>query len=222
MLTFRCFPIVPKLACAHLGLDPVNPAKPISLLGGLTSFGGAGNNYSMHVCDCLQQLGSRLTLSQALTEMTRQIRLGKIGNGLVLANGGVLSYQHAICLSSQPAKQYAAERPLPKQVESAVGLKVIEHAEGPAVIEVRFCLLCTTLVNEEKTFTVQFDRQGKPDVGFIVGRLRDGSRFLANHGDEDTLLRLVETSMEPIGQQGVVKTHLDGSNLFYLGPGPKI
>jgi hypothetical protein len=26
------------------------PAKPITVLGGLTSFGGAGNNYSMHVC----------------------------------------------------------------------------------------------------------------------------------------------------------------------------
>jgi hypothetical protein len=24
-------------------------SKPITLLGGLTSFGGAGNNYSMHV-----------------------------------------------------------------------------------------------------------------------------------------------------------------------------
>lgn len=46
---YSCFPIVPKLAAHHLGLDIENPAKPISLLGGLTSFGGAGNNYSMHV-----------------------------------------------------------------------------------------------------------------------------------------------------------------------------
>lgn len=43
-----CFPIVPKLACDHFGLSPTKPEKPISLLGGLTSFGGAGNNYSMH------------------------------------------------------------------------------------------------------------------------------------------------------------------------------
>lgn len=49
MTTTSCFPIVPKLACDHLGLDIVKPAKPYSLLGGLTSFGGAGNNYSMHV-----------------------------------------------------------------------------------------------------------------------------------------------------------------------------
>jgi hypothetical protein len=46
---YSCFPIVPKLACLHLGLDILKPQKPITLLGGLTSFGGAGNNYSMHV-----------------------------------------------------------------------------------------------------------------------------------------------------------------------------
>ena len=46
---YSCFPIVPKLACLHLGLDILKPEKPITLLGGLTSFGGAGNNYSMHV-----------------------------------------------------------------------------------------------------------------------------------------------------------------------------
>jgi len=46
---YSCFPIVPKLACEYLGFSAINPPKPITLLGGLTSFGGAGNNYSMHV-----------------------------------------------------------------------------------------------------------------------------------------------------------------------------
>jgi len=45
----RCFPIVPKLVCQHLGFPIDDPPKPMTLLGGLTSFGGAGNNYSMHV-----------------------------------------------------------------------------------------------------------------------------------------------------------------------------
>jgi hypothetical protein len=49
--SFSCFPIVPKIACHHLGLPIINSPKPITLLGGLTSFGGAGNNYSMHVSD---------------------------------------------------------------------------------------------------------------------------------------------------------------------------
>jgi hypothetical protein len=46
-----CFPIVPKLACQHLGLPLTGSSKPITLLGGLTSFGGAGNNYSTHVSE---------------------------------------------------------------------------------------------------------------------------------------------------------------------------
>lgn len=48
-MSLRCFPIVPKLACEHLRIPSVGGAIPITLLGGLTSFGGAGNNYSMHV-----------------------------------------------------------------------------------------------------------------------------------------------------------------------------
>ena len=51
---YSCFPIVPKLAAHHLGLSVSKPEKPITLLGGLTSFGGAGNNYSMHVCRSFQ------------------------------------------------------------------------------------------------------------------------------------------------------------------------
>lgn len=48
-MAYRCFPIVPKLACEHLGLPITGQRKAITLLGGLTSFGGAGNNYSLHV-----------------------------------------------------------------------------------------------------------------------------------------------------------------------------
>ncbi|PBP17674.1 acetyl-CoA acetyltransferase [Diplocarpon rosae] len=59
---YACFPIVPKLACQHLELPLTKQPKPITLLGGLTSFGGAGNNYSMH----------------ALTEMVRVLRKGAI------------------------------------------------------------------------------------------------------------------------------------------------
>lgn len=81
---YSCFPIVPKIAATHLGL-PITGGKPLTLLGGLTSFGGAGNNYSMH----------------ALTEMTRQLRAGKGKKGLVLCNGGVLSYQYVVVLSTQ-------------------------------------------------------------------------------------------------------------------------
>jgi hypothetical protein len=61
---YSCFPIVPKLASAHLGLPIVKGSKPVTLLGGLTSFGGAGNNYSMHV-SCSLKISSRVKLMLA-------------------------------------------------------------------------------------------------------------------------------------------------------------
>ncbi|KAI9642384.1 hypothetical protein NHQ30_009188 [Ciborinia camelliae] len=83
------------MAAHHLKIPFLDPPRPITLLGGLTSFGGAGNNYSLH----------------AITEMTRQLRAMRSqtdtlkdkrrSNGLILANGGVFTYQHVICLSTQ-------------------------------------------------------------------------------------------------------------------------
>lgn len=123
---YSCFPIVPKIACDHLGISTVNPEKPITLLGGLTSFGGAGNNYSMH----------------ALTEMVRQLRSGNGKVGCVLANGGVLSYQHVVCLSSAPRNPesvYPQTDPLPEKLTYNTCPTIAFQPEGEAEIEVSLC-----------------------------------------------------------------------------------
>ncbi|KAI7500054.1 hypothetical protein KC347_g9273, partial [Hortaea werneckii] len=156
---YSCFPIVPKLACQHLNL-PINTTtsaandpsrnKPLTLLGGLTSFGGAGNNYSLH----------------AITEMTRQLRRSNTSSsraekvkrttGLILANGGWVTYQHVVCLSNSPrvlggggkkaeggggeggdgrrGAVYPPEAPLPEVVDDVqvprVREEVVEDEEG--------------------------------------------------------------------------------------------
>ncbi|KAE9982254.1 hypothetical protein EG328_011050 [Venturia inaequalis] len=185
---YSCFPIVPKIACNHLGLSIINPEKPITLLGGLTSFGGAGNNYSMH----------------AVTEMTRQLRNKKAKTGLILANGGVLSYQNCIILSSQPRNSpYPNKNPLP-EIITDIPVPVIEaNPEGKAIIE---------------TYTVEFNRDNTPRLGHIIGRLQStNARFLANHGDEQTLRQLASSTKEPIGRSGWVrmdKEGPDGHNFF--------
>jgi hypothetical protein len=72
--------------------------------------------------------------------MTRQLRRGKrSSNGLVLANGGVVTYQHVICLSSQPRRDgspYPDTNPLPEAVTDVPVPPVDEQAEGEATIEV--------------------------------------------------------------------------------------
>ena len=80
----------------------------------------------------------------ALTEMTRQLRSSKKKmkptTGLILANGGVLTYQHVVCLSSHPRKDgsaYPSVNPLPAgppRLEDAPRVQV--EAEGVATIEV--------------------------------------------------------------------------------------
>ncbi|GAM88341.1 hypothetical protein ANO11243_063740 [Dothideomycetidae sp. 11243] len=184
---YSCFPIVPKLAAQHLGL-PISGA--LTLLGGLTSFGGAGNNYSMH----------------ALTEMTRRLRGAReTQNGLVLANGGVLSYQHAAVLSSSPRKDgrsYPVRAVLDEHMAVSAPT-VVEQADGQAVVE---------------TFTVEYDRSNAPKQGFVVGRLADGRRFVANTRGRETLRALVsDDGPEPIGRAGRVRYVADlGRNEFWF------
>lgn len=71
--------------------------------------------------------------------MTRKVRSDKVRNGLVLANGGVLSYQHAICLSSRPRKDgspYPDSRSFSDNVVGGSAPVVEVFAEGKATIEV--------------------------------------------------------------------------------------
>ncbi|KAF5683545.1 hypothetical protein FDENT_7157 [Fusarium denticulatum] len=190
---YSCFPIVPKLACKHVGLDVQKPAKPITLLGGLTSFGGAGNNYSLH----------------AIAEMTRVIRSRKHQNGLVLANGGILSWQYALCLSARLRRDTSTyvKREVLHNGDVSQGPAFTATAQGEAVIE---------------TYTVDYDRKG-PKLGHIIGRLvENGQRFIANHGDEHTLATLASANGEPIGMKGHVNRSSAGRNLFTLSASAKL
>ena len=66
-----------------------------------------------------------------------------------------------------------------------------------------------------QTYTVEFNRDGSPLRGFVVGRLKsNGHRFIANHADDTTLQELCSQSVEPIGRSGKVKNADDGRNLF--------
>ncbi|KAF1990522.1 hypothetical protein K402DRAFT_230929 [Aulographum hederae CBS 113979] len=190
---YSCFPVVPKLAARCLDLSVVGPGKKkeLTLLGGLTSFGGAGNNYSLH----------------AVTEMVRRLRRSSSGstgrgkgggerkeeNGLILANGGVLSYQHVIILSNiRPAagRSYPAKNPLKEIVDDIPVPQLELNPEGECVIE---------------TYTISYSRTNAPETAFIIGRLvSSGKRFLANHADTATLKELARMDREMVGRKGWV------------------
>lgn len=147
----------------------------------------------------------------AITAITRKLRSlrsesthEKQTNGLILANGGVLTYQFALCFSTHPRKSplpYPSSNPLPPVLASPSTPKILSRAEGEAVIE---------------TYTVEFDRKGKAERGFVVGRLGrdgDGERFLANC-DEMTSRDLGGGGIEGCGKRGRVWTVEGGRNVF--------
>lgn len=56
-----------------------------------------------------------------------------------------------------------------------------------------------------QTYTVEFNRDGTPLMGHIVGRLKSSNkRFLANHGDEKTLRQMASGANEIVGKTGWV------------------
>lgn len=66
---------------------------------------------------------------------------------------------------------------------------------------------------------MEFNRDGSARIGYIVGRLAENAvRFIANNGNDFTLRKLTDLSVEPIGKSGFVKKADDGRNLFYLEP----
>lgn len=160
--------------------------------------------------------------------MTRELRKKKT-KGLILANGGVLTHEHAIVLSSEPRtddKSYPEAPPLPHDMDDVVGPPIQSRPEGSAYIEVRLLSFrYGTIVStkHDQTYTVDWGRDGQPKLGHVVARLTaSGQRFLANHGDQETLNFLASTEHEPIGKTGTVRSGTDGKNNFFISVGPKL
>lgn len=155
--------------------------------------------------------------------MARLLRLKKRHTGLILANGGMLTHQHALCLSARPrgdGRTYPKSNPLPEVVDE-YSPPFIEKADGVATIEVHVTIpqweSITAELTFSQTYTIEYNRDGTPGVGLIVGRLQGtGQRFLSNHGDDNTLNQLAATSSEHIGKFGRVRVGDDDRNLFFL------
>jgi hypothetical protein len=133
------------------------------------------------------------------------LRDGYGSTGLVLANGGSVTYQHVICLSKTPREDgssYPTQNPLPDNLESEPHPKIDVAVEGEVEIE---------------TYTVEFDRDGSPSAAYVVGRmLNNGHRVLANEADAGTLKELASMTEEQIGKRGWVSVdpNMEGKGLF--------
>jgi acetyl-CoA C-acetyltransferase len=181
---YSCFPCVPKMARRVLGL-PVE--KPATVFGGLTFGGGPIGNYMAH----------------AAASMVERLRQSP-GNGLLFANGGWATHNHAILLTTrpQPARLFPQSFDFQAEADALRGPmpELIEGYEGPATIE---------------TYTVIYGRDGSATHGVVLARTADGRRAIARvRGEDEALIRfLTSGETEPVGTAG--KMYRDGAQSIW-------
>jgi len=183
---YSCFPCVPKMARRRLGWPAERPA---SVYGGLTFGGGPIGNCMTH----------------AAASMVERLRSDP-GNGLIVANGGYATHNHAIVLTSQAP----ARNPFPQDFDAqstADAMRgpiptLLEDYAGPGVVE---------------SFTMPYGREGKPLGATIVARTPDGARFLATvPGDDGPVLDWLARA-DPVGSSGRAEPMADGRQRWVRG-----
>lgn len=172
---YSCFPCVPKMARRILGL----PADRIAtVFGGLTFGGGPIGNYMAH----------------AAASMVEALR-AEPGDGLLFANGGFATHNHAILLTTrpQPAGTFPQDYDCQAEADARRGAvpDLLDGYEGPAEIE---------------TYTVIYDREAQPKFGVVLARTPDGRRAIARvpAEDDDMIAFLTSGEGDPVGTAGVV------------------
>jgi acetyl-CoA C-acetyltransferase len=182
---YSCFPIAVRLAASPLGLAH-DDSCGLTLTGGLPYFGGPGNNYTMHA------------IVEAIARCTAQP--GTFG--FVNANGWFLT-KHAFGIySTTPVEGPWARRPKSEyqsEIDAGISPQIIEAPHGPATIE---------------AYTIIHAREGMR-MGIVIGRDRQGRRFVANTPKDDVAMMVDLESREGVGRTGIV-SHVDGRNIFSL------
>ncbi len=124
---YSCFPSAVEMACDAIGIAQDDP-RGLTLTGGLSYFGGPGNNYSMH----------------AIAEVAARCRAAPGSRGLLFANGGYLT-KHSFGVWSTSPRPFERADPATYQagIDALAAPALDEQPNGTGIIE---------------TFTVVYDR----------------------------------------------------------------
>ncbi|MCB1855412.1 MAG: acetyl-CoA acetyltransferase [Halieaceae bacterium] len=179
---YSCFPCAVQIACDELGIAWNDP-RGLTLTGGLPYFGGPGNNYVLH----------------AIAHMMARLREHPGKFGLLNANGWFLT-KHSVGIYSTAPPAHPWQRRDPAQYQGEILEQAhpafTETPEGPATVE---------------TYTVLNGHQG-PERGIVIGRLADGTRFIAETPDDSATLQAM-MARDMLGAAGIASSR-EGKNLF--------
>jgi acetyl-CoA C-acetyltransferase len=116
---YSCFPCAVQMGAAALGIDPLTDERPPTVTGGMTFFGGPGNNYVTH----------------SLATMTERLRERPGATGLVTGLGWYAS-THAWGTYSTTPPEHPFDVAHVQSAVDATPLRAVDPAyEGEAVVE---------------------------------------------------------------------------------------
>jgi acetyl-CoA C-acetyltransferase len=114
---YSCFPAAVQIAARELGLAIDDPARPLTVTGGLTFAGGPGNNYSAH----------------AIATLVQRLRSDPDAYGLATALGWYLTKHAAGIYSARPPRRpFVSLYPQPQRPPAR---RARTDYTGPATIE---------------------------------------------------------------------------------------
>lgn len=184
---YSCFPCATIIAAMEIGL-PVDHLPPLSITGGLSFFGGPGNNYTMH----------------SIAHAVERLRKHREQYGFITGIGHYMT-KHTVGIYSgiEPQKAWNREpNNLIKNKIAALDAPALnEKPQGPVTIE---------------TYTVLHDKPDGIPWPVIIARLDSGERcFATTEKGSDLAMRMEQE--EFIGQRGFVKSgKAEEPNIFSI------
>jgi acetyl-CoA C-acetyltransferase len=159
---YSCFPCAVEVAAEELRLPLDDPARPLTVTGGLTFAGGPGNNYVTH----------------SIAAMVERLRADAGSFGLCTANGWYLTKHAAGVYSTEPpASGEFRHRDVQDEVDALPAREHVADHDGEATIE---------------TYTVMHERDGSPAMAIVACLTPDGRRTWANSNDTDLMTAMTQ------------------------------
>lgn len=148
---YSCFPSAVQIAMKEIGIAEDDP-RDLTTTGGLAFFGGPGNNYTLH----------------GIASAAELIRADRSKKAMVTANGWYITKHSVGVYGGSPPERPWEERddsPVQEAIDAEALPEPVEKAEGDLRVE---------------AYVIRHNREGRPTLGTVIGRLPDGRRALAH------------------------------------------
>ncbi len=176
---YSCFPSAVQVAARELGLALDDPARPLTVTGGLTFAGGPWNNYVSH---------SIATMAERLVAHPGQI-------GLITANGGYLTKHSFGVYSTEPPANEFRWADVQSEVDAEPTVVAEDDWSGTGTVE-----SWTTPVTREGTPEKVFVAVRTPDGGRALAVITDASQAEASTRED---LAGATVTVKPDGTAGL-------------------